>query len=107
MTIKDLINKSTEVARAKGWGETRTFGDLISLMHSELSEALEEFRQGRDYTEIYYTDGKPEGIPIELADCIIRIAHFCGEYDVDLTNAIMIKVAYNERRSFRHGGKKI
>lgn len=29
------------------WDEERTFGEIVSLCHSELSEALEEYRAGR------------------------------------------------------------
>lgn len=107
-TIQELVTKCSEIAEAKGWGETRTFGDLISLMHSELSEALEEFRNGHSYNEIYYngTD-KPEGIPIELADCIIRIMHFFGKYNINLQDAIVLKMKYNETREMKHGGKII
>lgn len=70
------------------WDEERSFGEIISLCHSELSEALEEYRNNRGLGEIYYNGNKPEGIPVELADCIIRILDYCGETDKELLNNV-------------------
>jgi NTP pyrophosphatase (non-canonical NTP hydrolase) len=75
-------------------------------MHSELSEALEEYRNNPD-NEIYTVNGKPEGIGIELADCVIRIMDFCGQHKIDLALCMQVKMEYNKTRSHRHGGKKI
>ncbi len=90
------------------WDEERSFGDIIALCHSELSEALEEHRNGRLPTGIYYSNiEKPEGIPIELADCIIRILDYCGKVGINIEEAISFKHEYNKTRPYRHGGKKI
>jgi hypothetical protein len=108
MNLNQLAEECNEVSRSKGWlQETRTFGDLISLMHSELSEALEEFRNGHDVTEVYYVDGKPEGVPIELADTLIRILQAAGNLKINIQEAYDIKLAYNRTRPHRHGGKAI
>ncbi len=97
-----------ENATNKGWhDEERTFGDLIALCHSELSEALEEYRNGRDASEVYYEGEKPCGIPIELADVAIRILDMCGKHGIDLEEAIAEKHEYNTTRARRHGGKVI
>ncbi len=76
-------------------------------MHSELSEAFEEHRAGHAVDEIYEKDGKPEGIPVELADTVIRIADFCGLHGIDLQQAIDIKLEYNKTRTYRHGNKTV
>lgn len=109
LNIKDLIKEAHENAKAHGWwDEDRGFGEQIALIHSELSEALEEFRDGKDYTEIYSDEkGKPCGIPTELADVLIRIFDTCGRYGIDLESAIKLKMDYNKTRPYKHGGKVI
>ncbi len=104
-------------------------GGKLMLMVSELAETLEEVRVGKDPREIYYTvkklngertvvtdlrpyqhtpeELKPEGIPIELADVIIRIFDFAGWFNIDLARAVEIKMNYNETRPKRHGGKTL
>ncbi len=52
-------------------------------------------------------DKKPEGIPIELANLLIRIFDTCGTYGINLSEALRMKMAYNKTRPYRHGGKVI
>ena len=91
-----------------GWyEEPRTFGELIALCHCELSEALEEHRNGMKPKEVYHEHGKPCGIPTELADVVIRIMDMCEYYGIDLEDAILEKHEFNKTRSYKHGGKHI
>lgn len=46
---------------------------------------------------------KPEGVAVELADAVIRIADLCGHLGIDLEAAIALKMDYNETRPFKHG----
>lgn len=106
--INEVAKQIHENAVEHGWwDEERGFPEILALVHSEVSEALEEYRNGREATEIYFGDnGKPEGIPIELADVIIRIFDYCGYARIDIDAAITQKHEYNKSRPYRHGGKK-
>jgi NTP pyrophosphatase (non-canonical NTP hydrolase) len=109
MQINEMQKEVHRIAADHGWWEDwdRNVGEMLSLIHSEISEALEEWRRHKALDEIYYSDGgKPEGFPIELADAIIRIGDLCERYGIDLEEALRIKMAFNESRPYRHGGLK-
>ncbi len=105
--INDLVKRAYENSKNHGfWEEEKNFGEVIALMHSELSEAFEEYRNGKKINETYYEQGeKPCGIPSELADVVIRVFDFCGGNDIDLEKIILEKMQYNETRPYKHGKK--
>jgi NTP pyrophosphatase (non-canonical NTP hydrolase) len=108
ITISETQRAVHATAKEKGWWDKpRTTGEAFCLMHSEISEALEELRAGRGLAEVYFVDGKPEGIPVELADVVIRVMDFCEHEGIDLATVIMLKHQYNTTRPYRHGGKKL
>ena len=107
--LVDIAEHVYSVAVEKGWYEDgqANFPEKIALVHSELSETLEEYRNGHGYQDIYYADsGKPEGIAVELADAVIRIFDMCVHFDIPLADAMAQKMAYNMGREYRHGGKR-
>ena len=110
MTIETHVGASNQPAKSKGWWDDpdRNIGEILALIHSEVSEALEVYRlKGKDSLKEQWFDekGKPEGFTVELADVIIRIADLCGEFGLDLESALTTKLSYNQTRPYRHGNK--
>ena len=92
MNLTKLQKEAHAIAKLKGWWDTeRTFGDCIALVHSELSEALEAYRERGDWDNWceLHTDvnGKPIGVGSELADMVIRVADMAEWYGYDLSKA--------------------
>lgn len=115
ISLKSLCREAHVIAVDKGWyNPVKSFGEMILMGHVELSEAVQEFRKpGMAANEVYYTASeepgpeKPCGVPIELADAVIRIADLCEYYEIDIEDAIQQKMAYNRTRPRRHGNKTL
>ena len=94
-------------AKKKGWyddaGE-RNIGEQLMLVVTEVAEAMEDLRVGA-MSLSYDSNGKPCGFPIEVADVMIRLFDLAGYLQIDLEGAVDEKIAYNETRPHRHGGK--
>jgi NTP pyrophosphatase (non-canonical NTP hydrolase) len=93
-SIKSFIATCHKIAREKGWWDKeRSDGEIIALMHSELSECLEAMRNNHSM----------DAVAEELADCCIRIFDYCGEKRIDLEEALLKKIEKNKNRPYRHG----
>jgi hypothetical protein len=107
--------------------------NLHMLIVSEAAEAHDEIRNGRAADETYYADAalppslvaevgvekarelisqdnagnprKPEGVPSEIADGIIRGFDYFHRNKIDGAGIIVEKLIYNASRPFKHGKK--
>ena len=103
LSITQLSNYCHGIAKETGWwndvntGEPieRNKGELICLMHSELSEAMEGVRMGT--MDHHLPDRKAE--EVELADALIRILDYAGAYNLDIGGALVEKLVYNIHRA--------
>ncbi len=81
-TIRELTAEIRADNIEKGWrDDLNTWGEYIALLHTEISEILENFRD-RGLTSYTTATGKPDDIGSEVADCVIRLFDMCDVHKV-------------------------
>lgn len=108
---------------SKGWFEDdRTVGDMVALLHAEVSEILEAYRHW-ELKDATLPDArakaaelrgafagvlpKPEGVGSEMADCLIRLLDMAKRWDIDLVAEYDRKMRFNWTRPYRHGRRNL
>jgi len=81
------------------WEEERGIPELLCLCHSEISEALEAYRN-------HLQPGEKGWVGEELADCVIRIWDMSEKLGIDIVSEVLKKHKVNLERPYRHGNKK-
>ena len=103
MSVAQLQEKIHRTAVEHGWwDQDRSIGEVLILAVTELAQAMEAYRDGNPLSE--KIDGYTK-VEEELVDTIIRILDLAGGMGYDIENALRAKMAYNETRAYRHGGK--
>jgi NTP pyrophosphatase (non-canonical NTP hydrolase) len=103
LVIGKLVAECHGRSKRAGWyndpktGEPipRNVGEMLCLIHSEVSEALEGYRKNLNDTHL--TD-RPM-IEVELADVLIRVFDLAGYLGLDLGESYRRKLLYNATRA--------
>jgi hypothetical protein len=91
--LAQMMEEVTAVNVTNGWHDaSRSFGEDVALLHSEVSEMLEAYRDHgtmdatEPHTDPFMKDvpNKPEGVGSEAADILIRLLDTCDRSDIDL-----------------------
>jgi NTP pyrophosphatase (non-canonical NTP hydrolase) len=130
--INNLAKEIHENAKSKGFFDSeKNIGEMLCLIHSEVSEALEADRKNKYYSNIedskkWFIQGLADAnygasfnstesfkneflnsvkdtFEDELADVIIRVLDLCAFKGIDIESHIKAKMRYNSTREHKHG----
>lgn len=97
----NTLSKQIRQANDRWWRDINTGepiqrnkGELLCLIHSEISEAMEGER--KNLMDDHLTHRRMA--EVELADAIIRILDYCGGFEYDIEGAVQEKLRYNAHR---------
>jgi hypothetical protein len=76
-------------------GPKRNVPEMLALVHSEVSEALEGYRKGLQDDKLPH---RPMA-EVEIADTIIRLMDLAGGLGYDIGGALVEKLEYNASRA--------
>lgn len=100
------------------WDNERNVGEMLMLVVTELSEALEAHRSGKMFNKANkisfleaedmvqsFKDNVKDTFEDEIADAMIRLFDMCGGLGIDIDFHVSSKVLYNSTRAYKHGKK--
>ena len=95
--LNDYVEEVRKMVDEKGFtSDPQRFTDLLCRIHSEVSEAFDAWKKGKDYTTV----------GIELTDAFIYIAHLLSIIHPDFEELYQAKMKQNRERPYRYNTKR-